>query len=47
MIWIHTYKIGKKEITVVHTSEESANASQEVLKGEIKTYVEVKAKSWS
>lgn len=47
MIWIHTYKIGKKEITVVHTSEESANASQEVLKGEVKTYVEVKAKSWT
>ncbi|ABY52845.1 hypothetical protein phi32_44 [Escherichia phage phiEco32] len=47
MIWIHTYKIGKKEITVVHHSEESANASQEVLKGEVKTYVEVKVKSWS
>lgn len=41
MIWIHTYKIGKKEITVVHHSEESANASQEVLKGEVKTYVEI------
>lgn len=47
MIWIHTYKIGKKEITVVHTSEESANASKEVLKGEVKVYAEVKAKSWS
>lgn len=39
MIWIHTYKIGKKEITVVHHSEESANASQEVLKGKITPYV--------
>lgn len=47
MIWIHTYRIGKKEITVVHHSEESVIASQEVLKGEAKTYVEVKAKSWS
>lgn len=42
MIWVHTYKIGKKVITVVHHSEESAIASQEVLKGEVKTYVEVK-----
>lgn len=47
MIWVHTYKIGKKVITVVHHSEENAIASQEVLKGEVKTYVEVKAKSWS
>lgn len=42
MIWIHTYKIGKKEITAVHYSEESANASQEVLKGEVKVYAEVR-----
>lgn len=42
MIWIHTYRIGKKEITVVHHSEESANASQEVLKGDVKMYAEVK-----
>lgn len=41
MIWVHTYKIGKKVITVVHHSEESAIASQEVLKGEVKTYVEI------
>lgn len=42
MIWIHTYKIGKKEITAVHHSEESAIASKEVLKGTIKVYAEVK-----
>lgn len=42
MIWVHTYKIGKKELTTVHTSEESANASQEVLKGEVKVYAEVR-----
>ena len=47
MIWVHTYKIGKKVITVVHHSEESAVASQEVLNGEVKAYVEVKAKSWT
>ena len=47
MIWIHTYKIGKKELTTIHTSEDSAKASQAVLKGEVKTYVEVKVKSWS
>lgn len=41
MIWVHTYKIGKKVITVVHHSEESAIASQEVLKGEVKTYTEI------
>lgn len=40
MIWIHTYKIGKKVITVVHHSEESAIASQEVLGGKVKSYVE-------
>ena len=39
MIWVHTYKIGKKVITVVHHSEESAIASQEVLKGKITPYV--------
>lgn len=42
MIWIHTYEIGKKELTTIHTSEESANASKAVLKGEIKAYAEVK-----
>lgn len=39
MIWIHTYKIGKKELTTVHTSEASAKASQAVLKGIITPYV--------
>lgn len=39
MIWIHTYKIGKKELTTIHTSEESAKASQAVLKGKITPYV--------
>lgn len=42
MIWVHTYKIGKKEMTVVHHSEESANASKVILKGEVKVYAEVK-----
>lgn len=42
MIWVHTYKIGKKVITVVHHSEESAVASQEVLKGTVRVYAEVK-----
>lgn len=39
MIWIHTYKIGKKELTTIHTSEDSAKASQAVLKGKITPYV--------
>ncbi|AUM57619.1 hypothetical protein phiL_044 [Escherichia phage LAMP] len=42
MIWVHTYKIGKKEFSTIHTSEESAIASKEVLKGVIKVYAEVK-----
>lgn len=39
MIWIHTYKIGKKGLTTVRTSEASAKASQVVLKGKITPYV--------
>jgi hypothetical protein len=41
MIWVHTYKIGKKEMTIVHHSEESANASKVILKGKVKVYAEV------
>ena len=39
MIWVHTYRIGKKGLTTIHTSEDSAKASQAVLKGKITPYV--------
>lgn len=40
MIYIHTYKIGKKVVDRVHTNEAEAQASLEVLGGKVKNYVE-------
>lgn len=41
MIWIHTYKIGKKINTSVHYDEQDAKASLQVLGGSLVAYVEV------
>lgn len=40
MIWVHTYKIGKKVVDRVHTDEAEAQASLAVLGGKVKNYVE-------
>lgn len=40
MIWVHTYKIGKKTVARVHTDKAEAQASLAVLGGKVKNYVE-------
>ena len=41
MIWVHSYKIGKKFLTIVHHDKDEAMKSLQVLGGEVRTYVEV------
>ncbi|WMX18916.1 hypothetical protein [Escherichia phage vB_EcoP_PAS59] len=40
MIWVHTYKIGKKIVDRIHYDEAEAQASLAVLGGKVRNYVE-------
>lgn len=40
MIYVHTYKIGKKTVDRIHYDEAEAQASLAVLGGKVKNYVE-------
>ncbi|WEU69051.1 hypothetical protein vBEcoPHC25922_40 [Escherichia phage vB_EcoP_HC-25922] len=40
MIYVHTYRIGKKTVDRIHYDEAEAQASLEVLGGKVKNYTE-------
>lgn len=41
MIWVHSYKIGKKFLTVVHYDRDEAFNSHRVLGGKVEAYAKV------